>query len=40
MIADIVAIVRIDPEKFAREAVGLTGLCITIIAALILPALV
>ena len=40
MIADITTIVRADREKFAREAVGLAGLCVTIVAALLLPALV
>lgn len=40
MITQITTIVRADREKFAREFLGLACLCIAIVAALILPALV
>ena len=40
MVHDIIAIISADREKVLREILGLTGLCVVIIAAMALPALV
>ena len=39
MLADLRALLAADPEALAREALGLAGLLVAILAGLFLPAL-
>lgn len=39
MLSDLRALIASDPETLAREALGLAGLLVAILAALFLPAL-